>query len=185
MKERYTVPEVAEIIGVDESTVRRWTDAGKIKAFRFPEGVHRKIPYEDVVELLKRNGLPLDRIEIVENKRVLVIDDDEDLLDLIPEIIKDALGYEVKSAKDKLRGTYLLKEFKPHLIMLDNVPDNIDEDKFCDIVRNDPELKKTKIVKFTAANMTPEQAQEQGYDGLMQKPMDNGDIADYIKSIIG
>jgi len=185
MKERYTVPEVAKIMGVDESTVRRWADAGKIKAFRFPEGAHRKIPYEDVIELLKRNGLPLDRIEIVEDKRVLLIDDDEALLDIIPEIIKNTLGYEVKAVKDKLHGTYLLKEFKPHLILLDNVPDKINEKNFCNFVRNEQGLKNTKIVKFTAADMTPEQATKKGFDGLMEKPMDKDEIAGYIKSIIG
>jgi len=183
MEKFYSIPEVADIIGVHTSTVFRWVKAGKLNSFRFANGTHNKIAYKDVVELLKSHDLPLDRIEIVDNKRVLLIDDDEALLDLIPDIIKKILGYEVKAVKNKMRAGFLVKAFKPNVILVDNVNDDLTEDEFIDMVKDDKDLQNTKIVKFTGSNMTLAQAKERGFDGLMKKPMNNDEIAGYIKSL--
>jgi len=43
----FTTIDVAHMLYVDKSTVKRWTDEGKLKCFRTPGG-HRKFRAEDV-----------------------------------------------------------------------------------------------------------------------------------------
>ena len=50
-----TLGEACRIIGVDESTLRRWADAGQVHAFRTPGG-HRRFAAADIQELLAGRG---------------------------------------------------------------------------------------------------------------------------------
>jgi excisionase family DNA binding protein len=49
----YSTKEVAELLQVDESTLRRWADSGKLKCFKTPGG-HRRFTAKHISEFLKR-----------------------------------------------------------------------------------------------------------------------------------
>ena len=49
----FTTIEVAQMLYVDKSTVKRWTDEGKLKCFRTPGG-HRKFRAEDLYSFVTR-----------------------------------------------------------------------------------------------------------------------------------
>jgi excisionase family DNA binding protein len=53
-----TVSEAAAILGVDDQTVRRWADAGRLdaphKVWRLSEGGHRRI-HKDSAERLRKD----------------------------------------------------------------------------------------------------------------------------------
>ncbi len=53
MENIYSSKQVAEIIGVNESTVKRWADSGALKCFRTPGG-HRKFRKTDVSEFASK-----------------------------------------------------------------------------------------------------------------------------------
>ncbi len=51
----FTTNDVANILRVDKSTVKRWTDEGKLKCFRTPGG-HRKFRSEDLYNFISENN---------------------------------------------------------------------------------------------------------------------------------
>jgi excisionase family DNA binding protein len=51
----FTTNDVANILRVDKSTIKRWTDEGKLKCFRTPGG-HRKFRSEDVYDFMSENN---------------------------------------------------------------------------------------------------------------------------------
>lgn len=55
-----TSREVADALGVSESSVKRWCDGGRLRTVRTPGG-HRRIPLEAVLELSRRGGPPVRR----------------------------------------------------------------------------------------------------------------------------
>jgi excisionase family DNA binding protein len=52
--ELLTIKAAAELLGVSEQTLRRWDDAGKLRAKRHPMNGYRLYPREQVLELKRR-----------------------------------------------------------------------------------------------------------------------------------
>ena len=50
----YNSYQVAELMGVNVSTVKRWTDAGKLNCQK-TEGGHRKFHLNDLKDFFKKN----------------------------------------------------------------------------------------------------------------------------------
>ncbi|MEL7221316.1 MAG: MerR family transcriptional regulator, partial [Bacteroidota bacterium] len=48
MKEIYTLAEVSEILKVNKETLRRWDNAGKLRALREPKSNYRTYKVEDL-----------------------------------------------------------------------------------------------------------------------------------------
>jgi excisionase family DNA binding protein len=56
--------DLAEAIGVSESSLKRWTDAGRIQAVR-TEGGHRRIPVSEAVRFIRESRQPIVKPEIL------------------------------------------------------------------------------------------------------------------------
>ena len=50
-----TLGRACEILGVDESTLRRWADAGRLRVYRTPGG-HRRFSLANLEELVSGEG---------------------------------------------------------------------------------------------------------------------------------
>ncbi len=53
LKDLLTINEAAELVGVDKMTLRRWDNAGKLKAYRNPMNKYRLYKREELEDLLK------------------------------------------------------------------------------------------------------------------------------------
>jgi excisionase family DNA binding protein len=56
--------DLADALGVSESSLKRWVDAGKIAAFR-TEGGHRRILVAEAVRFIRDSGTPVARPELL------------------------------------------------------------------------------------------------------------------------
>lgn len=65
-----TLARACEILGVNESTVRRWADSGQLHVFRTPGG-HRRFAEDELYALLESGGHQPERV--LENAAVLRI----------------------------------------------------------------------------------------------------------------
>jgi excisionase family DNA binding protein len=65
----YSSKDLAEIFSVNESTIKRWADSGKLRCFR-TVGRHRRFPVEMVTEFVRENHMQIS---------------------LPPDLVKDAL----------------------------------------------------------------------------------------------
>ena len=63
--------EFAEALGVSESSLKRWVDAGKIAASR-TEGGHRRIALPEAVRFIRDTGAPLAHPEILDMPEVAI-----------------------------------------------------------------------------------------------------------------
>lgn len=54
--------ELSEVIGLSESTLKRWVDSGVVSAVKTPGG-HRRIPRAEAIRLIRESNLPILRPE--------------------------------------------------------------------------------------------------------------------------
>ena len=47
-----TVAEAAELLGVSKTTIRRYSNQGKLKSYRIGTGKHRRFRKKDVLDLI-------------------------------------------------------------------------------------------------------------------------------------
>ena len=87
-------------------------------------------------------------------KTILFADNDPILLDAIPELLC-AKGYEVHVAQDGLATLQAIRRLRPSVVILDIVMAKLDGSRGCWLIRQDPDLKNTPIIAFSA--LSPDQ----------------------------
>jgi len=81
--------ELAEALGVSESSLKRWVDAGRIRATK-TEGGHRRIALGEAVRFVRETGAPVVRPDLLDMPEVAVAHErslrgGDQLLDLLIE----------------------------------------------------------------------------------------------------
>lgn len=64
MQRKFTPKQVAQALGVSESSIKRWVDGGKIEAVKTAGG-HRKLPLAAVVKMAREQGYSIVRPEVL------------------------------------------------------------------------------------------------------------------------
>src|ERR1700675_5126367 len=88
-----TLGQAARFLGVAQSTIRKWSDNGRVPAFYTPGG-HRRYRRSDLEAFLERSG-PGGRSKT--GPLVLLVDDDEKVRELVRVNLEFA-GYTVGEA---------------------------------------------------------------------------------------
>lgn len=103
-------------------------------------------------------------------KRILVIDDDEDILSLM-DIIFEEEGYQVTLLKTGTTTDYI-KVLRPHLILLDIriVGFQKTGDEFCNLIRKERELDKVPVILVSAEPNLHMLANNCGANSYINKP---------------
>lgn len=82
-------------------------------------------------------------------KRILVVDDNIDILDVL-EVAFEGQGYEVRTVSDGKNVLAAVKEFSPNIILLDVYLDDINGVTICNELKSQGETKHIPIVMFSA-----------------------------------
>ncbi|KYG76726.1 response regulator transcription factor [Roseivirga echinicomitans] len=107
-----------------------------------------------------------------QNHRVLVVDDDPDILELLKyNLVKE--GYEVKVAEDGKKGVQIAKAFQPELVLLDIMMPHQDGVETCRQIRELPEMVNAHITFLTARaeEYSEVAAFDAGADDYITKPI--------------
>jgi two-component system, OmpR family, response regulator len=141
----FTTGEAAKICKVSQQTIIRCFDNGSLKGFRVPGSRFRRIPREQLFAFMKENGIPTDAFESGDRK-VLVVDDDVELVELLVDVFERDGRFEVKTANNGFDAGMLVREFRPDLVVLDVMLPDINGKEVCVRVRNDDTLESVKII---------------------------------------
>ncbi len=145
----YTTHEVSRICGVAPITVGRWVESGKLAAFRTAGG-HRRIPASDLEEFLKSHGIPKARESGNNAPRILVVDDDADMIEVTKRMLAAANPrMEIRGASDGFMAGRLVESFRPQLMFLDLMMPGIDGFEVLRRLKSDPATEGVEIVGLT------------------------------------
>ncbi len=171
MKTVFTTGEAAKICKVSQQTIIRCFDSGQLKGFRVPGSRFRRIPRDQLFSFMKDNGIPTEALESGKRK-VLIVDDDEDLVELMKEVFEADGRLDIRTANNGFGAGMLVKEFRPDLVILDVMLPDINGKEVCVRVRNDPSLDDVKIICISGMVEQDKVAdlKAAGANYFMQKP---------------
>lgn len=184
-KQVFTTGEAAEICKVSQQTIIRCFDSGRLQGFRVPGSRFRRIPRAELIRFMKLNEIPTDALESA-TRRVLVVDDDDQILELIRDVLGQDERFEVKTASTGYDAGLLTERFRPHLILLDFMLPDINGNLVCQRIRSNPDLADTKIIIVSGVVKQEEiqQLLDEGADGFLKKPFDVDKLLEQIEGLV-
>ncbi len=171
----YTTFQASKQLGVSLATVVNWINAGLLTAHRTVGG-HRRIAAEDLAAFARSYNMPLDD-ELEEAHggppRVLVVDDDADLLETVRTMLEAGRGYQVETACSGFAAGLAVARFRPDAILLDIRMPGMDGFEVVQQLRRERPGKGVPVIACTVyADPEMQERISKEFDGLLEKPID-------------
>ena len=185
MKTVFTTGEAAKICKVSQQTIIRCFDNGQLKGFRVPGSRFRRIPREMLYKFMKDNGIPTDALESGKRK-VLLVDDDVELVELMTKVLEDDGRFEVRVAATGFVAGMMVKEYRPDMIVLDVMLPDINGKEVCHRVRADSTLEDVRILCISGM-IEEDKVQDlklSGADDFLHKPFEIEDLIERMCSML-
>ena len=167
LKHTYTTHDIARICDVYPSTVGNWISSGKLKCSYETPGGHHRWTREELLSFLKEFNLPVPRQLAERPKRVLIVDDDEAVTDVLERAFSRRPGYVTEVRHDGVEALIRIGAEPPDLVVLDMVLPGMDGAQVCRVLKSKVETQRVKIVAISAKK-TPHGAK---VDAFFQKPL--------------
>ena len=118
-------------------------------------------------------------------KRILVVDDESDVTDLVAYHLKSK-GFQVETINDPNGSIGAARSFVPDLVILDVMMPDLNGIQICRMLRADPKLKKVPVIFLTAKAEENDRIQglELGADDYICKPFSTKELVLRVQSII-
>jgi excisionase family DNA binding protein len=171
LKDVLTTGEVAKICNVAPRTVSKWFDSGALHGYRIPGSKDRRIPLNQLIRFMKQHGMPLNGL-MSGCSRVLIVDGEHDIVEVLEKILEDEAKYEVEVAKGGFAAGVTAEKFRPHVILLDMHLSDVDGRELAKHVKANPDLQLTKVIAMSG-KVTDDEAKgllASGFDGFLRKP---------------
>jgi excisionase family DNA binding protein len=177
-QEWLTLGQAARFLGVAQSTIRKWSDHGRLPAFYTPGG-HRRFRRVHLESFVDRSG-PGGRQG---GPLVLVVDDDARLRELLCANLELG-GYAVREADGAEQARAAIEDQAPDLVLLDLVMPGVDG---WQLLRELQERHGSiPVIMFSGKvdHQRAAEAAERGAQGFVGKPFDPDELLARAKKLV-
>ena len=185
MKDLFTTGEAAEICRVSQQTIIRCFDSGRLRGFRVPGSKFRRIPRQNLVKFMRDNSIPLDNLDSGK-KKVLVVDDDAEIVELISDILTRDGRFEIRTASSGYEAGMATQQFRPDLILLDYMLPDVNGNVVCQTIRSNPDFENTRIIIVSGVIKQEEidQLLKSGAQDFVRKPFSISELTDKVNAAL-
>lgn len=184
-KRVFTTGEAAKVCKVSQQTIIRCFDSGRLEGFRVPGSRFRRIPRDELIKFMKSNDIPVSHLEGA-TKRILVVDDDPQVLGVFEEALGREGRFEVRTASNGYEAGMLTEAFRPHLIVLDYMLPDVNGNVVARRIREHDALNESKIL-FISGVVNRDEVDDllrSGADAFMKKPFSVRALIEQIDQLI-
>ena len=177
-----TLGQAAKYLGVAQSTIRKWSDQGRLPAFYTPGG-HRRYRQRDLDAFVsgsadssgpRARGTP----------RVLIVDDDPRIREFV-RVNLEMDGYVVREAGSAEEGLAALEEQPPDLILLDVMMPGVDGWEMLRRMQERHGMGSIPVIMFSGqVESSDDDAQARGAQGFLGKPFNPQDLIARTKELL-
>lgn len=176
-----TLGQAAKYLGVAQSTIRKWSDLGRVPAFYTPGG-HRRYRRSDLDSFLEHSGpggAPQG------GPVILIVDDDERLREYVKANL-ELEGYSVREAGSAEEGLEALEKEPPDLILLDVMMPKVDGWEMLQKVQERHGVGAIPVVMFSGKvdEGSDAEAKAKGARGFIGKPFDPKQLIESTKALL-
>jgi excisionase family DNA binding protein len=176
-----TLGQAAKYLGVAQSTIRKWSDQGRVPAFYTPGG-HRRYRRRDLDVFLERSGPSGSSVGPV----VLIVDDDDRLREYV-RVNLEMEGYSVREARSADEGLNVLEESSPpDLVLLDVMMPHVDGWEMLRRVQERHGVGAIPVIMFSGKldEKSGAEATSRGAQGFIGKPFNPQELIDQTKQLL-
>jgi excisionase family DNA binding protein len=175
-----TLGQAAKYLGVAQSTIRKWSDLGRVPAFYTPGG-HRRYRRADLDAFLQRSGPG----KPARGPLVLVVDDDPSVREVV-RVNLEMEGYTVREAANAEEGLNAVEDDAPDLILLDVMMPEVDGWEMLRRVQERHGTGSIPVVMFSGQleGSAARDAAQRGAQAFVGKPFDLRALIEQTKQIV-
>ena len=179
-----TLGQAAKYLGVAQSTMRKWSDLGRVSAFYTPGG-HRRYRRSDLDQFLDRSGPGSTSSQAASGPMVLIVDDDQAVREYV-RVNLESEGYVVREAGSAAEGLAALGEQSPDLILLDVMMPQVDGWEMLQQIHEHTGVGAIPVVMFSGKidEQSAAEAESRGAQGFIGKPFDPRSLIESTKQIL-
>jgi len=177
-----TLGQAAKYLGVAQSTIRKWSDQGRVPAFYTPGG-HRRYRRADLDEFLERSGPSASTSG--GGPVVLIVDDDPRLREY-GRVNLEMEGYSVREAESGEDGLRVLEEATPDLVLLDVMMPGVDGWEMLQRLQERHGVGAIPVIMFSGKvdDRVADEAKSRGAQGFIGKPFNPQELIDQTKQLL-
>ncbi|UCG58462.1 MAG: response regulator [Phycisphaerales bacterium] len=185
MKDLFTTGEAAEVCRVSQQTIIRCFDSGRLEGFRVPGSRFRRIPRQNLIKFMRENNIPVDNLESG-RKKVLIVDDDAEIVELMSDILSRDGRFEIRTASSGYEAGMATQQFRPDLILLDYMLPDVNGNVVCQTIRGNPEFQNIRIIIVSGVMKQDEidQLLRSGAEDFIRKPFDIAELTGKITAVL-
>jgi excisionase family DNA binding protein len=178
-----TLGQAAKYLGMAQSTIRKWSDSGRLPAFYTPGG-HRRYRRNDLDQFLERGGAAAPR-RSEGRRRILIVDDDERLREFV-RVNLEMEGYSVREAASAEEGLSALDDEPPDLILLDVMMPQVDGWEMLRRVHERHGVGAIPVIMFSGKvdDESLQTATSRGAQGFIGKPFNPQQLIESTKQLV-
>lgn len=131
-----------------------------------------------------------ERVDIIRGKnvtkKILIVEDEEDVFELLSEIFDDFRDYGIFCARDGEEALRIVQVDNPDIILLDIQLPKLNGYEVCKSIKSDPTMSHTKVLMLSgmAQNSDRQKSQEAGADGFITKPFSSTELVGKVEELL-
>ena len=180
-----TLGQAARYLGVAQSTIRKWSDQGRLPAFYTPGG-HRRYRLRDLDAFVAGSAGTAPASRTRPAPLVLIVDDDPRIREFV-RVNLEMDGFAVREAGSAEEGLAALEAEPPDLILLDVMMPKVDGWEMLQRVRERHGVDSIQVVMFSGQveEDVADQAEAGGAQAFVGKPFNPQDLVARAKDLLG
>ena len=177
-----TLGQAAKYLGVAQSTIRKWSDQGRLPAFYTPGG-HRRYRQRDLDAFVSGSGSAAGP-RVRGTPHVLIVDDDPRIREFV-RVNLEMDGYIVREAGNAEEGLAALEEEPPDLILLDVMMPGVDGWEMLRRMQERHGMGSIPVIMFSGqVESSDDDAVARGAQGFLGKPFNPQDLIARTKELL-
>jgi excisionase family DNA binding protein len=180
-----TLGQAARYLGVAQSTIRKWSDQGRLPAFYTPGG-HRRYRQRDLDAFVAGSSGATTPSRTRPAPLVLIVDDDPRIREFV-RVNLEMDGFAVREAGSADEGLAALEAEPPDLILLDVMMPQVDGWEMLQRVRERHGVDSIQVIMFSGQvdEDAMDQAEAGGAQAFVGKPFNPQELVTRAKDLLG